>query len=99
MHEHRLLRPICYVVSVLLLLIGVLCASAQAQSLPAPMERRAPAPASDCGCNGDAPIPVSSGMIAPFLPKIPNREFGFLYSFGKNVRTGGSLRSTRGRST
>lgn len=27
-------------------------------------------------------------MLAPFLPKIPNLEFGFLYSFGKNVRTG-----------
>jgi hypothetical protein len=27
-------------------------------------------------------------MLAPFLPKIPNLEVGFLYSFGKNVRTG-----------
>ena len=36
----------------------------------------------------DDSIPVSSGMLAPFLPKIPNLELGFLYSFGKNVRTG-----------
>jgi hypothetical protein len=28
-------------------------------------------------------------MLAPFLPKIPNLELGFEYSFGKNVRTGG----------
>jgi hypothetical protein len=27
-------------------------------------------------------------MLTPFLPKIPNLELGFLYSFGKNVRTG-----------
>jgi len=27
-------------------------------------------------------------MLTPFLPKIPNLDFGFLYSFGKNVRTG-----------
>ena len=47
-------------------------------------------PTNDCGCRrrGDDPIPVSSGMLTPFLPKIPNLEFGFLYSFGKNVRTG-----------
>jgi hypothetical protein len=33
-------------------------------------------------------IPGSSGMLAPLSPKIPNLELGFLYSFGKNVRTG-----------
>jgi hypothetical protein len=27
-------------------------------------------------------------MLAPFLPKIPNLEFGFLYSFGRNVSAG-----------
>jgi hypothetical protein len=47
-------------------------------------------PAADYGWRGrgDDPIPVSSGMLTPFLPKIPNLELGFLYSFGKNVRTG-----------
>ncbi len=46
-------------------------------------------PANDCGCpRGDDAVPVSSGMLSPFLPKIPNLEFGFLYSFGRNVRTG-----------
>ncbi len=46
-------------------------------------------PPSDCGCSReDDAIPVSSGMLTPFLPIIPNLEFGFLYSFGKNVRTG-----------
>ncbi len=27
-------------------------------------------------------------MLAPFLPRIPNLELGFLYYFGNNVRTG-----------
>ena len=34
-------------------------------------------------------IPLSSGMLGPYLPKIPNLELGFLYYFGNNVRTGG----------
>jgi hypothetical protein len=60
---------------------------ADAQGLP---ESLSPAtPPNDCGCpRGDNAIPVSSGMLTPFLPKIPNLELGFLYSFGKNVRTG-----------
>jgi len=46
-------------------------------------------PSNDCGCSRESEaIPVTSGMLAPFLPKIPNLEFGFLYSFGKNIRTG-----------
>jgi hypothetical protein len=45
-------------------------------------------PASTTTPLGSDTIPVSSGMLAPFLPKIPNLELGFLYSFGKNVRTG-----------
>jgi hypothetical protein len=46
-------------------------------------------PPNDCGCpRGDNAIPVTSGMLTPFLPKIPNLELGFQYSFGKNVRTG-----------
>jgi hypothetical protein len=27
-------------------------------------------------------------MLGNFLPRIPNLEFGFLYYFGNNVRTG-----------
>ena len=43
----------------------------------------------DCGCPRESSgIPVSSAMLAPILPKIPNLEFGFLYYFGNNVRTG-----------
>lgn len=42
-----------------------------------------------CGCGGPSDtVPIASGLLAPFLPKIPNLELGFLYSFGKNVRTG-----------
>ena len=33
-------------------------------------------------------IPISSGMLSAFLPRIPNLELGFLYSFGNRVRTG-----------
>jgi hypothetical protein len=60
---------------------------ATAQGLP---ESLSPAtPPNDCGCpRGDNAIPVSSGMLTPFLPKIPNLELGFLHSFGNNVRTG-----------
>jgi len=60
---------------------------ADAQNLP-----RLPAPGNpsiDCGCpRGNDTISVSSGILSPFLPAIPNLEFGFLYSFGNNVRTG-----------
>jgi hypothetical protein len=38
--------------------------------------------------HGSDMIPLSSGMIAPFLPKIPNLELGYLYSFGNRVSTG-----------
>ncbi len=37
---------------------------------------------------GDDAIPLSSGMLTSFLPKIPNLELGSLYYFGNNVRTG-----------
>lgn len=51
-----------------------------------------PAPGNLAGGGGSPQgsdlIPVSSGMLSPVLPKIPNLEFGFLYSFGKNLRTG-----------
>ncbi len=87
MNEKGLLRAVFGALALPALFAVVFCASAQAQGLPSPIERRAPA--NDCGCpRGDTPLAVSSGMITPFLPKIPNLEFGFLYSFGKNVRTG-----------
>jgi hypothetical protein len=51
-----------------------------------------PGPSNPLGLSGRPEgaeaIPLSSGMLAPFLPKIPNLELGFLYSFGSNVRTG-----------
>ena len=33
-------------------------------------------------------IPLSSGMFSGIIPRISNLELGFLYTFGKNVRTG-----------
>jgi hypothetical protein len=72
------------------LLLLVACAFlpfADAQSLP--QLTRPLTPTNDCGCpRGDDGIPVSSGMLAPFLPKVPNLEFGFQYYFGNRVRTG-----------
>ena len=42
-----------------------------------------------CGLSrGDDTVPVSSGMLTSFLPKIPSLELGFPYYFGNNVRTG-----------
>lgn len=46
------------------------------------------APGSACGPVGSNIVPISSGLLAPFLPSIPNLEFGFLYSFGPNVKSG-----------
>jgi hypothetical protein len=46
-------------------------------------------PSNDCGCSRvNDGIPVSSGMLSPFPPKIPNLDLGFLYYFGRNVSTG-----------
>jgi hypothetical protein len=80
-------RRVFAVLCSLFVCAGVSCAMADAQGVAEfPTQND---PAGDCGCRrgGDA-IPVSSGMLTPFLPKIPNLEFGFLYSFGNNVRTG-----------
>jgi hypothetical protein len=87
MKRSESLRGLLLVLSSLVMLACTLLPVAQAQGLrqvPTPI-----GPSNDCGCpRGEQPIPVSSGMLAPFLPKIPNLEFGFLYSFGGNVRTG-----------
>ncbi|MFZ5867078.1 MAG: hypothetical protein ACOYXY_14435 [Thermodesulfobacteriota bacterium] len=40
------------------------------------------------GSAGSQVVPLSSGLLGPFLPRIPNFEFGFLYTFGPNVRAG-----------
>jgi len=40
------------------------------------------------GASGSDFIPLSSGMLGAFLPRIPNLELGFLYYFGNRVSTG-----------
>jgi hypothetical protein len=81
------LSRLVFVLSLLVLFVCSAFTLAKAQSVPQPST--AANPANDCGCpKRDDPIPVSSGMVTPFLPRIPNLEFGFLYSFGRNVRTG-----------
>jgi len=87
MHEFRSCRRMLLALPLPLLFISALFTFADAQGLP---ESPAPGnPSNDCGCSrGDATIPVSSGMLSPFLPKIPNLELGFLYSFGNNVKAG-----------
>jgi hypothetical protein len=87
MNGSRSSGRILLLVPLVLLLVCSLVTVANAQGLSQlpPLGN----PSNDCGCpRGDQPIPVSSGMLTPFLPKIPNLELGFLYSFGKNVRTG-----------
>jgi hypothetical protein len=72
------------VLSLLFIFASALSCVAEAQGLPDRSN-----PSNDCGCSRrDEGIPVSSGMLTPFLPKIPNLEFGFQYYFGNHVRTG-----------
>jgi hypothetical protein len=33
-------------------------------------------------------LPISSGMFQGILPPIPNLQFGYLYNFGNNIRSG-----------
>ena len=88
MKESRSPERILLVLPFLLLFTCALSTFVGAQGLP---ELPAPGnPSNDCGCSrGDDAIPVSSGMLAPFLPRIPNLEVGFLYYFGNRVNTGG----------
>jgi len=75
---------ILLIVLILSFLVFALFSVADAQGLPGNSN-----PSNDCGCSrGDDAIPVSSGMLAPYLPRIPNLESGFLYSFGNRVSTG-----------
>jgi hypothetical protein len=37
---------------------------------------------------GSDTVPLSSGLFAGLLPRIPNLEFGFVYAFGPNLRAG-----------
>ena len=87
MKESRSSKRILLVLPFLLLFACALSTFVGAQGLP-----ELPAPSNrsnDCGCSrGDEAIPVSSGMLNPFLPKIPNLELGYQYYFGNNVRTG-----------
>ncbi len=80
-------RRIPLVLPFLLLFACALTTFAGAQGLPQfPGQGD---PLNDCGCSrGDDGIPVSSGMLSPFLPRIPNLELGFLYYFGNRVNTG-----------
>jgi hypothetical protein len=81
------LRRILLVLSMLAMLACTLLPVAQAQGLPQSVAPTNPSNNFLSPRETDT-IPVSSGMLAPFLPKIQNLELGFLYSFGKNVRTG-----------
>jgi hypothetical protein len=40
------------------------------------------------GPRGSDTIPISSGLFQGILPRIPNLELGYIYSFGSDVRVG-----------
>ncbi len=40
------------------------------------------------GPRGSDTIPISSGLFPGLLPRIPNLELGYIYSFGPDVRAG-----------
>ncbi len=87
MKESRCSKRILLVLPFLLLFSCALSTFAGAQGLPGfPGQSN---PSNDCGCSRESDaIPVSSGMLSPFLPRIPNLELGFLYYFGNRVSTG-----------
>jgi len=81
--SHRILLILS---SLIVFVCGVLTL-AGAQGLPKFPSHSTPS--NDCGFSrGDDAMPISSGMLSPFLPRIPNLELGFLYYFGNQVRTG-----------
>lgn len=87
MYQTRCLGRVPLVLLALFLLICFLVTIAHAQDIPQLSSPGIPPNAYGSPGSSEA-IPVSSGILAPFLPRIPNLELGFLYSFGKNVRTG-----------
>ncbi len=87
MKESTSSRRILLILPFLLLLACALPTFVGAQGLPQLPGQSDPS--NDCGCSRQADaIPVSSGMLSPFLPRIPNLELGFLYYFGNRVNTG-----------
>ncbi len=87
MKESRSSGRTLLVLPLLILFVLVLSDVVGAQGIP---QLPAPSnPSNDCGCSGEGDaVPVSSGMLTPFLPRIPNLELGFLYYFGNRVNTG-----------
>ena len=87
MNESRSNGRLLPVMPLVFLFACALSTVADAQGVPEVPGRDTPP--NDCGCSReDDTIPVSSGMLSPFLPKIPNLELGFLYYFGNRVSTG-----------
>jgi len=84
MKELRTSWRILLILPFMLIFACVVSAVVEAQGLPELPGRSNPS--NDCGCSrGDDAIPVSSGMLSPFLPRIPNLELGFLYYFGNRA--------------
>lgn len=77
---------ILLVLPLLLIFACAPCAVAEAQAVPGLPGNSNPLSLPGSSLGSDA-IPLSSGMLVPFLPGIPNLELGFLYYFGNNVRT------------
>ena len=77
MEESRSSGRILLVLPFLFLFACTLSTFVDAQGLPVlPGQSN---PSNDCGCSRESDaIPVSSGMLSPFLPRIPNLELGFL---------------------
>jgi hypothetical protein len=83
-------REIVLLIGAFLVLLSGLPVSAQVDSfrpgLLLPGDKEAHAPLTHRFSTES--VPISSGMMEAFLPKIPNLEWGFVYTFGKNLRQG-----------
>lgn len=79
-------RPLMVVVFAFTLSIIIFVASCLAQGvMPAPVaspSRPLGLPSAYGSPSGGDTIPLTSGMLTPYLPNIPNLEFGFQYFFG-----------------
>ncbi|MGO8879291.1 MAG: hypothetical protein ACLQMS_07235 [Desulfomonilaceae bacterium] len=49
---------------------------------------RAPGTSGPWSSGGSDSVPLSSGMVGTYMPRIPNLELGFQYFFGNKVRSG-----------